>query len=922
MLVGRHVECSRLASLVDAIRAGDGDAVLLRGVAGAGKSALLEYTVECAEGLTVLRGSGVPAESEVAFAGALDVLQPVLDLLTGLPPPQQEALGGALGLVQAAERDRFLVGAATLGLLLRASAGRPVLACVDDVHWLDAPSLEALLFAARRLAGAPVGMVLAARDDPHPLLDDARLAELPVPPLDREATGVLAARLIGREPGKGEAEEIFRRTQGLPLAIAEWSRLGDPDEATSAPVPISRLVERAYARGVEAAPEPVQALLLVAAADDSGDLATVLAAAARLGIPADAAVVAEELGFVKADAGRLQFRHPLVRSAVYQSADAPLRRRAHGALAACLDGKWQADRRAWHRSAAVARPDEGVAAELAAMAERTRARSGYAVAARAHERAARFTPAPARRTARMIAAAEAFWLAGRGPHAEALLRSARDEAPDPLLSADAEHQLARMLHWRGEPAAARDILVAQALRIERLDPRRATDLMATALHASWFCPRRDLVRDTAATLARLAGPADAEDDPHLAAMTGAALTMCERPADAEPYLRRSIQLAERADPFALVYAATSYGWLCDYRAARELNARALDEGRDQGAIGAEAFASEMLAEYEFALGNLDAASAIWTEGARSAAEAEQSHPLAWCLASLASLTAFREGEAEVRRIVDSALDAESPLRYIGVDAAAWALGTAALARGDGETAARLHDATDLTISQANYSPWSISADVVEAHVRTGDAARAEATLLALAPHTHQPWARAALDRARGLVAGEDAFDAPLERSVREYARLGVRLDEARSRLCHGERLRRAGRRVQARTQLRAALALFEDMRCAPWIERTETELRASGETLRARGPGSPVDDLTPQERQVAMLAAAGLSNKEAATQLFLSVKTIEAHLHRAYRKLGVGSRAELAPLLGELDRAYASRTAGSPRPRTSRTTRS
>ena len=272
-----------------------------------------------------------------------------------------------------------------------------MLACVDDVHWLDTPSLDALLFAGRRLAGAPVGMILAARDEPLPALDAARLEELPVEVLDREATGLLASRLIGRSRAAGRVEEIFRRTQGLPLAITELGRLGELEEGVDAPVPISSLVERAYARGVEAASEQVRALLLLAAADDSGDLTTVLAAAERLGIPATAVEGAEELGLIEVADGRIRFRHPLVRSAIYQSATAPLRRRAHRALAACLSGDWQADRRAWHRAAGVAGADEDVAADLAAMAERTRARSGYAVAARALERAAQLTPAPERR---------------------------------------------------------------------------------------------------------------------------------------------------------------------------------------------------------------------------------------------------------------------------------------------------------------------------------------------------------------------------------------------------------------------------------------------------------------------------------------------------------------------------------------------
>jgi DNA-binding CsgD family transcriptional regulator len=901
MLLGRDPECARLESLIGATRAGGGSALVLRGVPGAGKSALLDFAVERAEGLTVLRGGGIPGEAEVAFAGALEVLRPVLDRLGELPGPQRAALGGALGLVPAVERDRFLVGAATLAVLVLASGERPVLACVDDVHWLDTPSLDALLFAGRRLAGAPVAMILAARDEPVPALDAARLEELPVEVLGREATGLLASRLIGRLSAAGRAEEIFRRTQGLPLAITELGRLGELEQGVDAPVPISSLVERAYARGVEAASEQVRALLLVAAADDSGDLTTVLAAAERLDIPATAVEGAEELGLVEVADGRIRFRHPLVRSAIYQSAAAPLRRRAHRALAACLTGDWQADRRAWHRAAGVAGADEDVAADLAAMGKRARARSGYAVAARALERAAQLTPGPERRAVRAIAAADAFWRAGRGSRAEQLLTGVLAETRDPLLRADAEHLLGRLTHFGGDPLAARDILVAGALRVEHGDRGRAADLMASALYASYFCERPELLRETAATAARLAASAGVDLDARLSAMTGAALTICERLPAAEPYLRRSIEVATPAEPDALVYAAESHGWLCEYGAARGLAARALEAAQELGAAGAVAFAGALLAEFQLTLGEYDAARAVWTDTVRRGEETEQGHTIAWSRLQLGYVAAIREGDEEARRFVDSARESKEPLWYSGAAGPAWVLGASALARGDGETAVALLANTDLDVSQATYTPWTVGADLVEAYVRAGHPALAAAALDELAPHAHQTWARAALGRAQGMAAGKDAFDAPLERSVAAFAGLGVRLEEARSRLCYGERLRRAGRRVQARAQLRSALAIFERMRCEPWIERTESELRASGETLRARGPGRPIDELTPQELQVATLAAAGLSNKEAAARLFLSVKTIEAHLHRTYRKLGVRSRAELAPLLAERD---------------------
>ena len=696
-------------------------------------------------------------------------------------------------------------------------------------------------------------------------------------------------------------DEIFRRTQGLPLAITELSRLGELEGAVDAPVPISSLVERAYTRGVEAASEQVRALLLLAAADDSGDLTTVLAAAERLGIPATAMEGAEELGLIESADARIRFRHPLVRSAVYQSAAAPLRRRTHQALAECLSGEWQADRRAWHRAAGAAGADEDVAADLAAMAQRTRARSGYAVAARALERAAQLTPAPEHRVERAIAAADAFWRAGRGSHAEQLLTGALTEAHDPLLRADAEHLLGRLMHFRGDPLPAREILVAASLSVEREDPVRAANVMASAMLASYFCGRSELVRETAATAARIASSAGIDRDARLSATTGAALTICERLDAAEPHLRRSIELSADAEPLVLAYAANSHGWLCEYGAARALAARALDAAQEQGAEGSVTYASELLAEYHYSLGEFDAAGALWADTARVGQDTRQPHLVAWSRLQAGYIAANRGGHEEVARLVDSARQLDVPLWYMGADGRAWVLGTSALARGDGEAAVSVLENTSLDACQASYTPWTVGTDLVEAYVRAGQPALASAALDELAPHAHQAWARAALSRAQGMTAAQDAFDAPLERSVATFAELGARLEEARSRLCHGERLRRAGRRVQARAQLRAALALFERMRCEPWAERAESELRASGETLRTRGPGSPVDELTPQELQVATLAAAGLSNKEAAARLFLSVKTIEAHLHRTYRKLGVRSRAELAPLLAERD---------------------
>ena len=421
-----------------------------------------------------------------------------------------------------------------------------------------------------------------------------------------------------------QVDLIHRATRGYPLAIRELGRLGKLAEDGDGPVAISRAVELAYMRDIERCGEDVRAMLLIAAADDSGDVATVLAAAARLGLSPAALDAAEALNFIDVAEGRLEFRHPLARSAVYQSAPAGTRRAVHNALADSLVGEWRADRRAWHRAAGALGPDEEIAAELEASAERTRARSGYAAAARALERAAHLTPDPEAQARRLVTAADALWHAGRGLHAEELLGEALERTTDPLLRARAQHLRGRLVHFRGDPASARVLLVQESVRVAPHDERHAAAMLATAVLSALFCGDRRLTIETAALAARYAERLGPNVGAAVAVQAGAALAVCGRLSAAKPYFARSIAAAQAEDdPQLLAYAADSHGWLSEYPQARDARLARAGRSRDQGELAALAYAALHLTEYEIALGDLDAATVTAGEAQRIARETDQ-----------------------------------------------------------------------------------------------------------------------------------------------------------------------------------------------------------------------------------------------------------------------------------------------------------
>ena len=663
------------------------------------------------------------------------------------------------------------------------------------------------------------------------------------------------------------------------------------------PAALSRSVEDAYASRLRDLPAQVRWTLLVAALDGSLDAARIERAAAA---DAPAALAdAEESGLIDLVDGRVAFRHPLVRSAVYQSASAAERRRAHAAVAGTLTGDELAGRRAWHEAAAAVVPDERIAAALEHAASEARDRGGYRAAAVTLERAAHLTPDPAVRARRLYIAAESAFRAGRSREAGELADAALASCNEPLLRADVQFLRAALLQMSGDIPEAYELLRDEARRVAPHDAERAAVMLARAIVV---CFNRGVLLE-AVQIGReartLAGQHEGARETVDSAF-GRALFLTGQHAEAEALARNSIAFAtaQPPDPYALSRAARSLSFLCEYPHARDLGVESIELARFQGAVGMIPNLATPLAQIQLVLGDWDAAAATASEGLRLSRDIHQSHYGAWNCAVLAAIAAARGRRDECVALVAQA-DALDGGRasWAGHSVAGAALGHLALATGDIERAIGILEAeVDPGAEQASQSFYLPAFDLVEAYVRANRTSEAEALIERITPHVHQPWALAALDRSRGFAAPDDRFDEPSSAAVETFIRLHASFEAARSQLCRGERLRRARRRSEARDVLRAALVTFERLNADPWALRARQELEATGETARRRTPLN-VDELTPQELQVAEIVAAGATNREAAARLFLSPKTIEAHLHRTYRKLGLSGRAELKDAL-------------------------
>jgi DNA-binding CsgD family transcriptional regulator len=900
-LAGRRAECRVLDGLVEEVRGGQSRVLVVHGEPGVGKTALLDYLAGSAEGFEVLRVAGVQSEMELAFAGVHQLCAPLMGRLGVLPEPQREALATAFGMSPGPAADGFLVGLAVLGLLSEVAGERPVLCVADDAQWLDRASAQVLAFVARRLGAEPVGLVFGTRAG-------GELGGLPELVVGGLAEADARALLDSVLPGPVDArvrDEIVAETGGNPLALLELPRGLSVAELAGGfglpgALPLAGRIEDSFRRQITRLPALTRRLLLVAAADPTGDPALMWRAVGRLGIATQAAAPAAEAGLAEFG-DRVRFRHPLVRSAVYQAAQAWDRQEVHRVLAEATDPRADPDRRAWHRAQAAAGPDEDVAAELEQSAGRAQARGGLAAAAAFLERAAALTPDPACRTGRTLGAARANLQAGAFGNALELVAMAEAEPLDELQGARTDWLRGQIAAASGLGSDAPPLLLKAARRLEPLDPDLARETYLDAWRAAQIAGHLavggDLLQVSRAARAMLARPRPPR--PAGLLLDGLSLLVTDGPAAATPVL----QQAKRAfaDPDVPVAEQLRLGWMAPVVGGvlwdddgYSLIERPVQLARDTGALDRLPMLLNQLASAAVWWGDFAAAASLIAEAA-AVCEATGARIAPYAAMRLASLQGRQA--AAVPLIQAAVEEATAVGQGVAVAAADWA--TASLYQGLGRYAEALAAARQAVAdAQVNISTWALP-ELVEAAVRTGDTGLASEALEQLAEWTRASgtdWGLGVEARCRALLSDGEAADRLYREAIDRLGRTRIRPELARAHLLYGEWLRRQRRRTDAREQLHAAWQLLGEIGMEAFAERARHELRATGATAGRRAVTVRVE-LTVQEAQIARLAADGLSNPEIGTRLFLSPRTVQYHLGKVFTKLGITSRAQLSRAL-------------------------
>ncbi|MBB6346370.1 DNA-binding CsgD family transcriptional regulator [Nonomuraea muscovyensis] len=885
VLYGRASEQAAIRDLVDTARAGRSGGLVLRGEPGIGKSALLAWSAEHAEGagLRTLRVTGIEAEADLAFAGLVQLVWPVQERLGALPGPQADTLRAVLGWAERAGRDRFLSGLAVLTLLAEVADDGPLLCLVDDAQWLDQASADALLFAARRLTAEGVAMLFATREEGFA---PTGLPELRPSRLSPEDSALL---LEQRGLTPASREQVIEESAGNPLALIEFAAAQRRYHSGAGPMPVPDQVLASFRSRIGQLPDRTRLMMVTVAAEGRGHLTTLLGAATALGVGLEDLEEAEKAGLVQVTGNVVTFRHPLVGTAAYQAAPLARRVAVHRALAgAATDDTC----RARHLAVATTSVDEDVAAEIVRVAERDRARTAYAAAAGLYEQAANVTPDVRVRAARLGEAASLALSAGLTAQAAELAEEAERLVDDPESAARLAPVRASVEFELGERRLAARLLVE---RSAHADPDAAAAMLRTSAGYGWFSGDREAIRDAAERL-RAMGRLDPM-------ALGMAYLVDEDYARGLPLLAEFVEGALRAVPDFLHGSAEpaddltmTWGTFCAMilgadAVAAELAEAQVTRGRRHGLVGALPQALQDLAGAQVQAGRHRDAEASVAEAVRIVRDTGLDQRMARLNSVLARVAAIEGDEERCVR-----LSADEP--DTGGMAGLAALSLLDLGLGRHEAALERLEAAGRSPLRYATGLVAAAADQVEAAVRLGEPDRAEEPLRRLeawAGAGGQPWAHALAARGRALLTDDE--DDYL-RALRAHEDAGRPFERARTELLHGEWLRRARRRSDARVPLRSALKTFERLRARPWLERARTELKATGESLVQAEPtaANPADRLTSQELQVVRLAAGGGTSREIAAQLFLSPRTVEHHLYRAFRKLGIRSRRELARL--------------------------
>jgi DNA-binding CsgD family transcriptional regulator len=913
-LVGRTREQRRIAELIDAARQRRSGALVLRGEAGIGKTALLEDAVAQCPDIRIIQIRGAEAEMELPYAAIQQFCTPLVDFFAGLPEPQRRALSVALGVRSGGPPDRLLVGLAVLTLFGEASRDRPTLCVIDDAQWVDVASLQALAIVARRVHADSVAMIFAVRDQGA----ERELSGIPELVLngltDDAAAAILAVTMPGRIDNRMRQTIIFE-AGGNPLALQELHGTLTPEALAGGYGMVGSTsradrIERAYAIRIRELPTQTRTLLLIAAAEQAGRPEWLWTAAEHLGIGADVADAAEGAYLITRRDDRLYFRHPLVRSAAYRGASTMERQRVHAALAAAVNGSAAEDYRAWHQAHAAPTPDERVASELERSAQRAFGRGGIAASAAFLDLAARLTPNRAQRAERAIAASYAKLDAGAPSGASRLLRVAEDSADSELCNARVELLRAKIGFATSRRGDAAPLLLAAAKRLEGLDPPVARETYLEAITASILAGRlAQGQHHSTLAVANAAREAPPPSEPLRSVdllLDGLVVRLTDGLGAAAPVLKNAIrqymheEASGTADPRWHDITHRVCIDVLDWDTYSFLVVRQVEQLRNAGALTVLGLALQTYAGLRVTAGDFAHAAALLDESDLIIAATGSALP--GCIR--AYLAAYRGQEQLCRELVRTTIDRASS-RGEGFDVTGAQYAAAILHTGLGQYREALAAATwgadaddvgmygymltELVEAAARCGEMTIAAEAVERLVERTDASGTKAdTALGLAA------------RSTALVQDGAAAEAAYLDAIAHLKRSQAVVELSRAHLVYGEWLRRMKRRADARTQLRLAHDMFEQMGAQGFLQRARRELRATGEVVVTRPSRTPVD-LTSQELQIATLAQKGYTNPEIAGQLFLSPRTVEWHLSRVFSKLGVTSRRELRTAVFDVD---------------------